>query len=113
MPSHATTPTEPSTPCETISPMSCPVCAPKLAAKGTLMRRTHFLRGTVAGAALPLAGLAVKRANAQTPPKLRVAGIPLDVAAIVYYGFEKGFFTKHGLDVEIFPAASGAAIAPA
>lgn len=49
----------------------------------------------------------------QSTAKLRVAGVPLDNAAGVYYALEQGFFKKHGLDVEIVSLANGAATAAA
>jgi NitT/TauT family transport system substrate-binding protein len=50
----------------------------------------------------------------QTPPlKLRLATIPSDIGAEVYYAKDMGFFAKAGLDVEITPITNGAAISSA
>ena len=76
--------------------------------------RSRFVRGVAATAAVPAAALMTGRnGSAQTQPTLRVAGIPLDVAAVPYYALEQGIFTKHGLDVEIVAASNGAAVAAA
>ncbi len=54
-------------------------------------------------------------AGAQPAPllKLRVATIPSDIGAEVYYAKDMGFFAKAGLDVEITPITNGAAISSA
>jgi NitT/TauT family transport system substrate-binding protein len=44
---------------------------------------------------------------------LRVATIPSDFAAEVYFGKDMGFFANAGLDVQITPISSGSAIAAA
>jgi NitT/TauT family transport system substrate-binding protein len=72
------------------------------------------VRTAVSAAAIPALGFTRASAvRAQTPAKLRVAGIPIDVAAVAYYALDQGFFARNGLDVEIIQATSGAAVAPA
>jgi NitT/TauT family transport system substrate-binding protein len=65
--------------------------------------------------ALLLAALAPAGAGAQQPApfKLRVATIPSDIGAEVYYAKDMGFFARAGLDVEITPITNGAAISSA
>ena len=65
--------------------------------------------------ALALAVVAAGSASAQQAPllKLRVATIPSDIGAEVYYAKDMGFFAKAGLDVEITPITNGAAISSA
>jgi NitT/TauT family transport system substrate-binding protein len=78
------------------------------------LRRSGFVRGALAAAALPAIGATtIRAARAQAPVKLRVAGIPIDVAAVAYYALDQGYFARHGLDVEIVQATSGAVVAPA
>src|SRR5580704_16939136 len=62
--------------------------------------------GCVAAVAAP------RRVNAQAA-KLRVAGIPIDIAGACYYAQDQGFFTKYGLDVEIVQLANGSVVAEA
>lgn len=62
--------------------------------------------GCVAAVAFP------RRASAQAT-KLRVAGIPIDIAGACYYAQDQGFFAKYGLDVEIVQLANGAVVAEA
>jgi len=74
------------------------------------LARATLLRAGLGAALWP----ALRRAaQGQTPTKLRVAGVPLDNAAGVYYAVEQGFFKKRGLDVEIVRLANGAATAAA
>jgi NitT/TauT family transport system substrate-binding protein len=76
--------------------------------------RSAALRQMTAAASVPLfAALSNGRARAQTTPKLRVAAIPIDVAAASYYAQDMGFFKKHGLDVEVVTGLNGSAIAAA
>ena len=51
--------------------------------------------------------------SAQTLAALKVAMIPIEPAAAVYYAKENGFFTKDGLDVDIAQNPSTPAIASA
>ena len=51
--------------------------------------------------------------HAQTMPTLRVAMIPIETAAAVYYAQENGYFAKAGLTVEITQSASTPALASA
>jgi NitT/TauT family transport system substrate-binding protein len=68
-----------------------------------------------AACALTLAALVCGVARAQGPHllPLRLATIPSDIGAEVYYAKDMGFFTKAGLDVEITPITNGAAISSA
>jgi NitT/TauT family transport system substrate-binding protein len=68
-----------------------------------------------AACVLALAALACGVARAQPAPllKLRLATIPSDIGAEVYYAKDMGFFAKAGLDVEITPITNGAAISSA
>lgn len=59
---------------------------------------------------LLLAGLP---AAAQAPATIRVATVPFEAGAEPYYAAAMGFFAKAGLNVEITPISSGAAIAAA
>ncbi len=78
---------------------------------------TRFVRvtATLAVAALTTLGsLGVPvPARAQTTATLRVAMIPIQPAAGVYYAKENGFFAKEGLDVEVTQSASTPALASA
>jgi NitT/TauT family transport system substrate-binding protein len=56
--------------------------------------------------------VAPRRASAQAT-KLRVAGIPIDIAGACYYAQDQGFFAKYGLDVEIVQLANGSVVAEA
>jgi NitT/TauT family transport system substrate-binding protein len=56
---------------------------------------------------------AVLPSSAQTMATLKVAMIPIEPAASVYYAKENGFFTKDGLDVDIEQNPSTPAIASA
>jgi NitT/TauT family transport system substrate-binding protein len=60
-----------------------------------------------------LAAASAAPVAAQTAPTIRVAAIPIDVSAAVYYAQDLGLFKKAGLTVEIQSMGSGAAIAPA
>ena len=68
--------------------------------------------GLIAGGCIGLAAGTPRRANAQVQ-KLRVAGIPIDIAGAAYYALDQGFFSKYGLDVEIVQLANGAVVAAA
>ena len=70
--------------------------------------RARFL--AAAGA---LGAAAIRPAGAQTLIPLKVALIPGDIAAEVYYAIDEGFFRKAGLDVTITPITGGPAIAAA
>lgn len=50
---------------------------------------------------------------AQPLPTIRVATVPIDAGAEVFYAKEMGFFAKAGINVEIMPAANGGAVATA
>jgi NitT/TauT family transport system substrate-binding protein len=56
---------------------------------------------------------AVRSADAQTGPKLRVAAVANDVGVGSAYAYDQGFFKEHGLDVELIAGGSGASIAAA
>ena len=47
--------------------------------------------------------------GAQTLPTIKVTTLSIDAGAEVYYAKDMGFFSKAGIDVEIFPAANGGA----
>jgi NitT/TauT family transport system substrate-binding protein len=75
--------------------------------------RSNFLRSAATAGAVAASFATTRRATAQMPPALRIAGVPLDVAAVPYYAQDQGLFTKHGIDVEIVAASNGAAVAAA
>jgi NitT/TauT family transport system substrate-binding protein len=61
-----------------------------------------------------LVGLAsAEPVHAQTLPTLRIATIPLENSAQVFYAKDMGFFAKAGLDVELQSLQSGSAVAGA
>jgi NitT/TauT family transport system substrate-binding protein len=76
------------------------------------LKRSTLLRGIAAGT---LAGTALApiRTGAQTPPKLRVAAIPIDISGVSYYALDQGFYAKYGLDVDVVTMANGAVVAAA
>ena len=78
---------------------------------------TRFARVTatlVSAVLVTLCSLGVPLpSRAQTPATLRVAMIPIEPAAGVYYAQENGFFAKAGLNVEITQSASTPALASA
>lgn len=75
-----------------------------------MMRRSDALGLLTAGCVA--AATAPRRANAQAA-KIRIAGIPIDIAGAVYYAQDQGFFAKYGLDVDIVQLANGAVVAEA
>jgi NitT/TauT family transport system substrate-binding protein len=68
--------------------------------------------GTLASAATAFVALGV-RAQAQTRPSIRVATLPSEAGAEVFYAQEMGFFTNAGIDVDIQTMTNGAAVAGA
>ena len=73
--------------------------------------RSDFVR-LAAGA--PLAALALRAtAGAQTPPTLRVLSFPSDAIKQVLYPIQAGIFRNLGLQIELDPMGSGAAIVSA
>lgn len=59
-------------------------------------------RNALAGAGfVALSTIAHAPAMAQTPGKITMLSIPVDVSATPYYALDKGFFKQQGLDVEI------------
>ena len=70
-------------------------------------------RATFAALASAAVAAATRGAEAQTSTPLRVALIPIESAAEVYYAKELGAFAKAGLDVELQPLQNGQAIAAA
>lgn len=52
-------------------------------------------------------------ATAQTPTTIRVGVVPGEISGQIFYGIDKGFFAKNGLDVQVSPFTSGGAIAAA
>jgi NitT/TauT family transport system substrate-binding protein len=71
------------------------------------MNRRHALAALGAGA------LAASAARAGATPALRVAYIPIENCAQVFYAKEQGFFESAGLDVQLQPIPYGSAIASA
>jgi NitT/TauT family transport system substrate-binding protein len=63
------------------------------------------------GAASVLGG--ATRGRAQTVAAVRIATLPIESAAEVFFAKDMGFFTKAGLDVEIQTMQNGASIAAA
>lgn len=80
--------------------------------RGKIMRLTR-LRAVRALAAATTAPWWVANARAQTTAALRVAMIPNEPAALVYYAADNGYFTKAGLDVQITQNASTPAVVSA
>lgn len=76
------------------------------------MRHTRSQMLRIAAGGMTLAA-APDLVRAQTPAALRVAIIPNEPAATVYYAKEQGFFGRAGLDVEITQNPSTPAIASA
>lgn len=68
------------------------------------MKRGPFVSALAASPVL------ARRANAQSPVKLRVSGPAEDDMIGVFWALDAGIFAKNGLDVEFHPANSGAAI---
>jgi NitT/TauT family transport system substrate-binding protein len=71
------------------------------------MRRSTFILGTAAVAALPAPGLA------QTLTPIRISLFPGETSAQIYYAQELGFFAKNGLDATVTEVRNGAAAAAA
>jgi NitT/TauT family transport system substrate-binding protein len=71
--------------------------------------RGAFLAGAAAVAALP----SIAQAAAGEPIVVRAGTIPADVAAVVEYARDRGYFKTAGLDVEIQIMQSGPVIVPA
>lgn len=68
-------------------------------------RRT---RAQVLAAALALgAWFAARSADAQAPPRIRVATVPIDQGAQPFYAAELGLFAKHGLDADVQALTNG------
>lgn len=77
------------------------------------LNRRLFGRALCIAAAFALATIA-PATDAQTKlMTIRVATIPTDIGAEVYYARDMGFFKKAGFDVEITPISSGSAITAA
>jgi NitT/TauT family transport system substrate-binding protein len=72
-----------------------------------MIRRALLAAAALAVALVPFPGVA------QTTATLRVATIPIDAGAEVFYAQEMGFFKKAGLDVQIQSIPNGGAIASA
>jgi NitT/TauT family transport system substrate-binding protein len=75
----------------------------------TLSRRALLLSTSVVAAEYAVRGHAV----AQTPAKIRVAAVPIDITAAVLYGVAQGFFKKRNLDIEVVMMTNGPATAAA
>jgi NitT/TauT family transport system substrate-binding protein len=76
-----------------------------------LPNRARALRSlTFAAAAFSALGA---RASAQSRPVIRVATLPSEAAAEVFYAQEMGFFANAGIDVDIQIMQNGAAVAAA
>jgi NitT/TauT family transport system substrate-binding protein len=74
-----------------------------------LSSRASFLAGAGALAALPI----IAQAAAGAPIVIRAGTIPADVAAVVEFARDRGYFKAAGLDVQIQIFQSGPVIAPA
>lgn len=74
------------------------------------MNRSAAIKLLAAGCAV---GAAAPRPAGAQAQKLRVAGIPIDIAGAAYYALDQGFFSKYGLDVEVVQLANGAVVAAA
>jgi NitT/TauT family transport system substrate-binding protein len=73
--------------------------------------RTRAIQ-SFAYAAVAFAALG-SRASAQTRPSIKVATLPSEAAAEVFYAQEMGFFANAGIDVDIQVMTNGAAVASA
>lgn len=71
--------------------------------------RSTFLAGAAALAAFP----SIAQAAPGAPIVVRAGTIPADVAAVVEYAVDNGYFKSAGLDVQIQIMQSGPVIAPA
>lgn len=76
----------------------------------TAISRAHATAVLFGGAALLLQ---TARGGAQSTPTLRIATLPIESAAEVFYAKEMGFFAKAGLDVDIQTMQTSAAMAAA
>jgi NitT/TauT family transport system substrate-binding protein len=76
-----------------------------------MMHRTRTFAALLA-ASIALASGAPLRAQTVAPP-LRIATIPLENSAQVFYAKDMGFFAKAGLDVDLQSLQSGSAVAGA
>lgn len=47
------------------------------------------------------------------PTTIRIGVVPGEISGQIFYGIDKGFFAKNGLDVQLMPFTSGGAIASA
>src|ERR1700722_16773167 len=74
------------------------------------LNRARAIASIAAGIAAPFAS--APAARAQTQP-LRIAYIPTENCAQVFYAQEQGYFAKAGLDVHLEPINFSAAIASA
>jgi NitT/TauT family transport system substrate-binding protein len=70
-------------------------------------------RALAAGGAALVAPFIAARASAQARTTIRVAYIPFEASAQLFYASELGLWEKAGLDVELTPNPFGAAIAAA
>ncbi len=77
----------------------------------TAPTRARALR-SLAFAATAFAALG-SRASAQAKPSIKVATLPSEAAAEVFYAQEMGFFANAGIDVDIQTMTNGAAVAAA
>lgn len=73
------------------------------------------LRRFAAALALCCATLAATAAaqTAAQPATLRIGVVPGEISGQIFYGIDRGFFAKNGLDVQVQPFTSGGAIASA
>jgi NitT/TauT family transport system substrate-binding protein len=74
-----------------------------------LSRRALILGAAAAGAECAIA----RGAGAQTPVKIRVAAVPIDLDGAPLYALAQGFFRKQYLDVELVVMTNGPATAAA
>jgi len=66
--------------------------------------RAQLLAATAAGLAV-----APRIARSQTPPTIRVAGVPTDDLTPIFYAIETGMYAKAGLNVSFVATSSGGA----
>jgi NitT/TauT family transport system substrate-binding protein len=77
------------------------------------MTRRGAARTILGALAAPLVLGAPAIVRAQDKPTIRIATIPTEIAAAVYYARELGYFAKAGYDVQISPISNGAAVSSA
>jgi NitT/TauT family transport system substrate-binding protein len=79
----------------------------------TSMIRSHFSRARFTAVTAGYVALTVAGAAAQARATLRVGTLPIDNGAEIFYGIERGFFAKAGLDIDLHLLNNGGAIVAA